>query len=159
MREPPFFAVTPPLNRRYIAVTPIQMREPPLFAVFNVDVTQMEMQRTLYVYVTPADAAFEPPGPSRAELTDHPNFAGIGAIFFEPGLLAGEICEAGFGGVELFGKRGHAVAVSAGIIAPVGKLVTRFGERGGGFGLRLLRFGDAGLCFGHGSIRAFGRGA
>ena len=82
MREPPFFAVTPPLNRRYIAVTPLQMREPPFFAVFNVDVTQMEMQRTLYVYVTPADAVFEPPGPSRAELTDHPNFAGIGAIFF-----------------------------------------------------------------------------
>ena len=40
-----------------------------------------------------------------------------------------------FGSLKLFRKRGHAVAVGAGIVAPVGEFVARLGEGLRGFGL------------------------
>ena len=70
-------------------------------------------------------------------VTGHP--IGIAAIFFQPGFLPVEVGQALFGGFQLTGKRGHAVAMGAGIIAPVGQFLARFGNGSGGGMLRLLR--------------------
>ena len=54
---------------------------------------------------------------------------GVAAIGFEPRALAVEIGKALLGGFELAGKARHAVAVGAGIVAAVGQLLARLGER------------------------------
>ncbi len=53
---------------------------------------------------------------------------GIAAVLFQPLLLPVEVGEPLLRRFELAGKRRHAVAVGAGIVAPVGELVAHFGE-------------------------------
>src|SRR5690606_9124104 len=44
---------------------------------------------------------------------------GLGVVFLEPRLLPVEVGEALLGGLELARQRSHAVAVRAGVVAPV----------------------------------------
>ena len=66
------------------APAPPQLREPPFLAHFpKIDISKLEMPCVLYVYVHAADAPFAPPADtSRAGLTAHAGFSGIGSVFF-----------------------------------------------------------------------------
>ena len=99
--------------------------------------------------------AFEP----RQRLGGVPRQAvGIAAVGLEPRLLAVEIGQPLFGGLELAGQRGHAVAMRAGIVAAIGLFLARFGQPFRGPALRLLRLVGGRLRLVHARFRIGGSG-
>ena len=81
---------------------------------------------------------------------------GIAAVFLQPLVLAVEVLEPFFGGFQLAGQLGHAVAMGAGIVAPVGQFVAGLGQGIGRAVLRVLRRFHRGLGFGHAGFGGLG---
>ena len=81
----------------------------------------------------------------------------LSAILFELRLLAVEIGEALLSCLKLAGERCHAVAMRAGIVAPVCQFIARLHQPVGGFVLGLLRLVRAGLGESNLALGIFGR--
>ena len=100
------------------------------------------------------------PGQGGGGIMRHP--VSVAAISLQSDVLTGKVGEALFGGFQLAGEGGEAVALRVAIIAPVEQQVAGSGKRCGGAGLRalrgfgfVLRGGDKGigtLRFGSGGI-------
>ena len=74
---------------------------------------------------------------------------GGSAVLFEPFALAFKVRKARFGRFKLFRQSRHAVAMRAGVIAPVSQFFARIGEFLRDAGLFLLRFGGGFLSLRH----------